>query len=257
VVEGDVGRQNTVFKFYLQAWILLSVACGAAFAWLFESSDNWGAGLKTLWYIPLTVLLMIAAMFPLMATRARAIDRYSYEVPLTLDGIEYMKYATHRLMDYPAEVSLEDDYHIIRWLQENVQGSPVIMEGRSVASEYRWNGRIAINTGLPSVLGWNFHQRQQRTFDPLTLLVAQRENNIKTFYNSPDIRTAVQILYAYDVRYVIVADYERAMSAPEGIAKFDRMVRIGLLDVAFEYDDSMVYQVNREKLFESGMTVLN
>jgi len=34
VLDGDIGRQNTVFKFYLQVWFLLSLTGGIALAWM-------------------------------------------------------------------------------------------------------------------------------------------------------------------------------------------------------------------------------
>jgi YYY domain-containing protein len=248
VLGGDIGRQNTVFKFYMQAWVLFSVVGGAAFAWLFQASDHWWNRWRVVWYVPLMLLVMVALMFPIMATRGRSFDRMTFDMPLTLNGIAYMQYASHNLMDYGETIELRVDYAIIRWLQENVQGSPTIMEGRSLVSEYRWNGRIAINTGLPSVLGWNFHQRQQRTFDPLTRLVEQREYNVKYFYNTADMVGAVRILRHYAVQYIIIAPMERAATAPEGIAKFDSMVALGLITPVFDQDGGIIYEVNHTAL---------
>lgn len=248
VLGGDIGRQNTVFKFYMQAWILLSVAGGAAFAWLFQASDQWRMRWSFAWYAPLTVLLIIAAMFPIMATRGRSFDRMSPNIPLTLDGLEYMRHASHVLTYTATQVNLSDDYAIIRYLQDNAQGMPVVLEGRNVASEYTLTGRIAINTGLPTVLGWRFHQTQQRTFDPLPRWVDVRENNVKFFYNSSDIFKSVRMLWHYDVSYVVVSGLERAFSTPEGLAKIEQMRSMGILRLVHMQGEGQLYEVNREAM---------
>jgi YYY domain-containing protein len=257
VLEGDIGRQNTVFKFYIQAWLLFSVVGGTAAAWLIQSSSRWSVGLKVIWYSVLSLLFFVAALYPLMATRGRSLDRMGIGTPFTLDGMTYMLYSS-QAEGNPAITavnpelgyfSLKDDYDIIRWLQENVQGTPVIMEGRSSGSEYKWNARISIYTGLPSVLGWNWHQRQQRTFDPLPRLVSQREANVNAFYTTTNIDTAWSILERYDVSYIIVSGLERAYYAEEGLAKFDQMVTDGLLEVAYETGTAKVYRVNKDENF--------
>ena len=252
VIDGDIGRQNTVFKFYIQAWLVFSVIGGAAFSWLFESSENWSYKLRVFWYVPLGILVTIAAMYPFFATRGRAFDRMAPELPLTLDGMDYMEFAQHyesnSLTQEGELISFEDDYHIIRWLQDNVEGSPVIMEGRRAGSEYQWNSRISIYTGLPSVLGWNFHQRQQRTFDPLPQLVDQRGANVIAFYNTPDIGIAVDILRHYDVRYIIVSALEHVQSTPEGLFKFTTMENAGLIETVFEHGEGKIYDVNQDAL---------
>ena len=148
-----------------------------------------------------------------------------------------------------AWIDLSVDHQLIRWLQENVSGSPVIIEGRRRPSEYQWNGRISITTGLPSVLGWNFHQRQQRTYHPMPRWVDQREKNIQQFYNSADIDIAVDIIRHFDIKYIIRSGLEELHSTEEGLAKFDRMVDAGLLAVAFVTEGGMIYEVNEDAVF--------
>src|SRR5690606_28688847 len=99
VLSGDIGRQNTVFKFYIQVWLLFSVASGAAFAWLLQSTDRWSIPLKLVWYIPTAILLFVAALFPIMATRGKAVYRLPPQqgleaMGMTLDGSQFMHYTT-------------------------------------------------------------------------------------------------------------------------------------------------------------------
>lgn len=245
VLSGDIGRQNTVFKFYIQAWLLFSVAGGAAFAWLIQRADLWRFRVQLLWFFPLMFIVAAATMFPFASVRARMVDRFVPDLAPTLNGLDYMEETTYFLPYAGSVISLENDYNIIRWLQENVEGTPIVIEGRGAASEYHYNGRIAINTGLPTVLGWNWHQRQQRTIDPLPRIVQQRESNIQHFYQSNDIVSVVNMIRYYDIEYIIVSDMEIALY-PDGIEKFNRMVEMGLLDIAYQHGVGLVYQTNDE-----------
>ncbi len=254
VLSGDIGRQNTVFKFYIQAWLLFSVVGGAAFAWLISAVDHWRGVVRGAWMFVLVVLIGVASLFPIMAIWGKAIFRFDTNAPLTLDGMDYMTYSTQHegsndvyavdpsLLSFP----LSEDYAMIRWLQDKVRGTPTIMEGLSEDTQYRWNARISIYTGLPAVLGWNFHQKQQRSVDPLPQIVDARQANVNAFYQTTSIGSAWDILRYYDVRYVIVGGLEHAYYRAEGLAKFEQMVDAGLLEVVFHEGNSTIYRVNQD-----------
>ena len=106
---------------------------------------------------------------------------------------------------------LKWDLEAIRWLLDNVVGSPVILEGH--APEYRWGGRYSINTGLPTVLGWNWHQRQQRAAAD-DQEVWNRVGEISTIYNTLDWDQAESLLDKYNVRYIVVAPWSGATMRP-------------------------------------------
>jgi len=241
VLSGDIGRQNTIFKFYMQVWLLLSIVGGTAFAWLWASAPRWNGRLSTVWSVLAALLFFVAALYPLLATRGRALDRFSQEVPLTLDGLAYMNYATHgeREQYFP----LAGDYRIIRWLQENVEGLPIIMEAQSEPNLYKWGSRIAINTGLPSVIGWDWHQTQQRGLFDMSAFVRQRGANVNAFYNTLDIDTALRILNFYNVRYIIVGTLERVYYPAASLAKFERMEELGMLREVYRDGDDVIYEV--------------
>ncbi|MGE5223682.1 MAG: DUF2298 domain-containing protein, partial [Omnitrophica WOR_2 bacterium] len=163
VVKGDIGRMNTVFKFYLQVWTMFAVGAAAVLGWMFGSLPGWSRNWRLAWQIPLAALFFGAGLFTVMGASAKVKDRMVPSAPHTLDGITYMQYAT-----YPEKginMDLRQDYGGIRWMQENVQGSPVIVEAKS-GDLYRWFTRYTIYTGLPGVIGWQWHEQQQRAVLP-------------------------------------------------------------------------------------------
>jgi YYY domain-containing protein len=215
VVRGDIGRMNTVFKFYLQAWTLLAVSSGAGFGWLLKDMRFWKPRQRDIWQVTLTILVAGTALFTLVGTTDKVLDRMSPETPHTLDSMQYMRFA--RYADQGLEFPLQEDYEAIRWMQENVKGSPVIVEAN--CPEYRWCTRYTIYTGLPGVLGWNWHQRQQRALNPPNW-VTDRVTEINEFYTTSDLQAAYTFLKKYNVRYIVVGWLERAYY-PDGIQKFE------------------------------------
>lgn len=204
VVRGDIGRMNTVFKFYLQVWTLFSLTSGAALVWLLADLPAWRERARTLWTAALALTVVCAALYTLTATVAKVKDRMTPGTSVTLDGMAFMAGAQYN--DLGQTIPLAGDYHAIRWMQDNIQGSPVIVEAQVV--EYRWGSRYSIYAGLPTVLGWNWHQRQQRAAAD-EADVSQRAQEITTFYLTGSTAEARRFIDRYDVSYVVVGELER------------------------------------------------
>jgi len=120
-----------------------------------------------------------------------------------------------------------------------VQGSPVIVEANTV--EYRWGNRFTIYTGLPGVLGWNWHQRQQRGFLAYNG-IASRLTEIPNFYLTSEIDQALRFLDKYDVRYIILGQLERLYYNGEGLEKFELYEGVYWREV-FRFEDTVIYEV--------------
>ncbi len=215
-VRGDIGRMNTIFKFYLQAWAFLSISAGAAFAWVLSAIHIWLPRWRNIWQTILIVLFACAALFTITATTDKISDRINKEAPHSLDTMTYMAHA--EFWD-SSVMDLSQDYHAIRWMQDNVQGSPVIVETN--CPEYRWCSRFTIYTGLPGVVGWNWHQRQQRAFIPPNL-ITDRVEAINNFYTTSDIVSTRDFLTKFDVRYIVVGQLEQIYYPGDGLIKFEQ-----------------------------------
>jgi len=239
-VIGDIGRMNSVFKFYMQAWTFLSVSAAAAFGWILSGLPLWKPGRRLVWQITFIFLVAAAALYPILASYAKIEDRIAEDAPHTLDGMTYMQYATYH--DEGAELDLSEDYNAIRWMQDNVIGSPVIVEGNQV--EYHWGTRYTIYTGLPGVVGWNWHMRQQRTIVPHDWIY-ERVDGVHEFYRTEDIHWASDFLARYDVSYIIVGQFERAKYPGPGLDKFPAYEGV-LWNEVFRDGETAIYEVISE-----------
>jgi uncharacterized membrane protein len=237
VLTGDIGRMNTVFKFYLQAWVLLAVSSAAALGWLWKAIRKLSFGKWTLWVLAFILLVSSASFYPLLATTEKIHDRMSQESPHTLDGMAFMNQSVY--YDQGAIFDLSQDYRAIRWLQENVEGSPVIVEGNTPL--YRWGSRMTIYTGLPGVLGWDWHQTQQRGFVE-TSRISARIAEILNFYMTTEVGNAVSFLEKYNVRYIIVGQLERTYYPGEGLNKFEQYDG-ELWQEVYRDGDTVIYEV--------------
>ncbi|MBI2847474.1 MAG: glycosyltransferase family 39 protein [Chloroflexi bacterium] len=233
-VQGDIERMNTVFKFYLQAWVLLGIV-SAYSLWGLKFGKavrphKWGL----VWWIAFAILIIGSLIYPFAATPVRIKDRF-LSAPPTPDGMAYMQWVIY--WDEKGPIELRWDYDAILELQDKVQGSPVILEG--VTPLYRWGSRISIYTGLPTVVGWDWHQKQQRW--GYTWAVDERLGDVKAMYGGLDQEATASLLRKYNVGYVYLGELER-LYFPGSQAKFDGMLG-KYLEVFYENPRVRVYKV--------------
>jgi uncharacterized membrane protein len=193
--------------------------------------------------VALAVLVAGAALYPLWATAAKIKDRMAENAPHSLDGMAYMSYATYSDGDLAAEwatMDLSQDARAIRWLQQNVEGSPVIVEA-NLRNLYRWGSRFSIYTGLPGVAGWEWHQQQQRAVNP-PAWVTQRILEIDEFYQTTDLKRALDFLRKYGVRYIILGQQERGRYPGPGLEKFESADG-SLWREVYRNNDTVIYEV--------------
>jgi YYY domain-containing protein len=239
-LRGDIGRMNTVFKFYLQAWTFLSLSSAYYFFRIVpQIFSQWHLNWRKAWQVMFCLLFFSVALFPLFASADKITDRMSKNVPLTLDGMEFMRTSTYQEGD--SVMDLKQDYDAIRWMQTNVSGTPVIIEG--YVSEYKWGSRYTVYTGLPGVIGWNWHQRQQRAINPDDW-VYERINDVNEFYSTNDIQRCAEIIQTYDIDYIIVGQMEQAVYGREALVKFSEQSG-KMWEQVYASQDTYIYRVKK------------
>jgi YYY domain-containing protein len=207
-------RMNTVFKFYYQAWVLLGLA--AAYG-VFVLSKWLRGVVGVVWQAAVTLLVLAGMVYPVLALPNKA---GNFKSAPTLDGMAWL------------ETEHPDDYAAILWLRANAPDGAVILE--APGDSYTYKSRVSALTGLPTVLGWSFHEFQWRgTYDE----PARREPDIEILFNTLDPAQTLTLLDKYDITYVYVGPLERSQYIANGLAKFDR-----LMDVAYQQGQVTIYR---------------
>ena len=196
----------------------------------------------------LAVLVMSSAIYPVLGTRTRIADRFDNTIGRALDGRGFQQTAVYhdpgpgnRGEDPNARYPLAADLAALDFIRENVVGSPVFLE--AVTDQYRWTPRVSVWAGLPVVVGWQWHQSQQRGAggaEPAR--VNARVADVRTMYRTTDVARFAELIEEYEVEYVYVGPTERLYFPEAGIAKFAALDGT-FLEVFYENAEVIVYRV--------------
>ena len=215
-------RMNTFFKLYLEAWLLFATATAAL---VFRDRERRGTvGTWALAARAGLLALVAAALFTSVTAARGAVSRHfaPYSGP-SLDGLRYLETL------HPGE------YRAVLWMRRNIEGTPVMLEAQGPS--YQDFGRISMLTGLPTVLGWDYHVKQRG--NPETQIEARRAA-VQSIYSTPNAAGAAVLLRRFGVAYVYVGWLERKTYPEAGLAKFSKDP---LLQLVYENPETQIYRV--------------
>jgi YYY domain-containing protein len=226
-------RMNTVFKFYVQAWVLLGLGLAYPFQAFIEARGKLVEAAKGL----ALILMALSFLFPISGTVARVRDRFPNASPPigTLDGMEFMRYGSYFWPDEAYPIDLRYDYEAIRWLMDNVRGTPVLAE--APIGYYREFGvRVSSFTGLPTLLG--MHQSEQRYGEQ----VGKRSEEANLFFSSTDLGLTLKLVRKLRIGYIYIGQLERILFPAESLAKFEKLADEGWLEEVFRNERTVIYR---------------
>jgi YYY domain-containing protein len=212
-------RMNTIFKFYFQAWILLSISTAYALAFLSEIK------VKALKIGIMTICLfsIISGMiYPYFAIKERI--KLLRGDNISLDGNKYF------------QASNSNEFEAVQFLKGIEFG--IISE--AIGGSYTNFGRVSKLTGMPTVLGWPGHERQWRGGAEE---IGSRESDIQSLYSTDDWIIAEDILNKYKIRYIYSGDLEKSAYRLSE-KKFEKN-----LPVIFSNESVNIYEYNLENYF--------
>lgn len=269
-ILNDNGRQNTVFKFWYQMWLLLGIGSAAALAGVFGSIQNTSRaqvfeGTKRFFdslrvsrtgpsadpsegsvqrfprfsqalAVGLVGLgLASSGSFFGLAINPRASDRVSTRIK-SLDGSAFLS-VDFQVNDDGTRLRPNQEFGAVEWLRKNVSGLPVIAEAPGVG--YSWRSRMSWLTGLPTVLGWPHHQSQQRR--PYGASISMRQTDLKILYTSTNDEEVLTVLRRYSIRYVVLGGVERSFAKP---ASFGSVLTLDCVKPVFQDDSTTLEPVS-------------
>lgn len=227
-------RMNTVFKLGLDAGILLAVAAAAALDGLLGRARPERARIPRL---ALASVALLAALATSALALAGHLATRRVETPRgTLDGLAYRK--NYR----PGEAAA------FAWIEKNVPGLPVLVE--AWGPPYRDYARFASDTGIPALVGWDYHLIQRGQARPG---IERRILDLERIYEPVALSDAAGVLRRYGPGLVVSGVEEREAYGPAHGTLFRALP--GLLQPAFSAGDVTLYRILLGERYETDHLV--
>jgi YYY domain-containing protein len=226
VFASNFPRMNTVFKFYFQAWALLSITSGAGLYFILDgfrqAATTTGLyrwvlrGCQVLWSAILMLFLLAGIVYPIVGSYQRT--NHYIQRTNSLDGLNY-------LQSYDPS-----DYAAIEWLNSHMQGDPVIVEAYDPrGGDYSDYGRISALTGLPTLMGWVGHEYQWRVNWLNNANNAndfyRRGADINTIYTNTNPGVVLALMNQYNAQYLYVGPLEQSTYPVANLHRFSSFMQ--------------------------------
>jgi YYY domain-containing protein len=204
-------RMNTVFKLYYQAWLLLALASAYGLSRL--AGRGVALWLKLPAWVLTTLLVLGSLWYPLAAIPSKA-DNFQGQP--TLDGLMYLR------RNSPGDMAA------IEWLRASVAPDAVVLEATGGSYSPEGAGRISMSTGNPTLLGWDFHERQWRGNEGYGKVAAGRPEAIDEIYRTARAEELPGLLEQWGIDYVLVGGLERNKYkiSEAALARFDAALKL-------------------------------
>lgn len=222
IYSGDYKRANTMFKLTYQAYIMFGMCMAFIILKLVLAPKN---RKQRVIGIISALLLFSTVCYAKNAIHAWFGNVFKSENFKTLDASAFMETESYA------------DYLATNWLNENVEGKPVVLE--APGDSYTFYERVSVITGLPTIMGWKTHEWLWRSDETGAYPAAcqKREDDIKIIYTSTDVNAVKELLTQYKVVYIYVGALER-----EKYPEINEELLKSLGEVVFEYsEDTSAY----------------
>lgn len=177
-------RMNSVFKTYNGVWLSLGIACGILIL-------RAGRPALSAMAVPLAALGLIASVNLVLGIGQGCLQPRTVSPKPTLDGRAFLSRD-------------RSNAFLIRALNGAGRSGEVVAE--AIGPSYGPYTRIAMHTGLPTVVGWEWHLRQRG--QNLEAIEA-RKRDLEVLYSPGDPLIRNAVLKRYGVAWIVLGDLER------------------------------------------------